>query len=202
MVWYATAGLYLLNLLELWLHTIFVTPFQSPDMLWILVPIWLSWVFAEFFQEKIGTSMGNALTNSVIVFWGSIDWARQTINLITTGIVKDVWSIVSRYAIIVLVFIYSIVIITLGIKGNPLIKFIARIREVTYVLVIFTPILYNKIPLTFNFLLSAILFFPLFYYVIELVAYLLPHPKAVLHDIGGQKTSGSSLEDLEKQFKI
>ena len=36
-----------------WLR-IFAAPFENPDMLWIIVPIWASWLFAEFFQEKKG----------------------------------------------------------------------------------------------------------------------------------------------------
>ena len=179
MVWYITIGLYLWSLFKLWLHTIFVTPFQTVDMLWLLVPVWLSWFFSEFFQEKKGTSMGNAITNSVIVFWGSIDWARQTVNLISKATVKGLFNISSRFFLIALVFAYSITIIVLGIKGNPLIKKIARIRAVTYIFVIFTPILYNKVPLTLNHIVAAIIFFPLFYYVIELIDYLLPNPKAI-----------------------
>jgi hypothetical protein len=179
MVWYITAGLYLWTIFKLWLNTIFVVPFQTVDMLWLLVPIWLSWFFSEFFQEKRGTSMGNAITNSVIVFWGSVDWARQTVNLITKAVIKGFLNISSRFFLIAVVFAYSMTIIVLGIKGNPIIKKIARIRVVTYVFVVFTPVLYNKIPLTLNHIAAAVIFFPLFYYVIELTAYIFPNPKAI-----------------------
>src|SRR3989338_6290482 len=140
MVWYIEALLFFWALLKEWLTTIFVTPFRSTDMLWLLVPVWVSWFFAEFFQEKIGTSMGNGMSNSVVVLWGSIDSIRQTVKLIGEGIIKGIGNITLRFGVIAIIFIYGAIIIVFGIKGNEIIKKIARIREITYVFVMFVPI--------------------------------------------------------------
>ena len=183
MSWYVNVALYLWDLFSDWIKTIFVIPIQNVDMLWLLVPVWMAWFFAEFFQEKKGTSMGNAITNSVVILWGSIDCVRQTLKLISEGVLANTLDIGMRFGLVLLIFIYGGLIITLGWKGNPIIKYIGRVREVTYVFVMFVPIFYNAIPFSFGHILGAILFFPLFYYAIEMLDRYIPNPKAIVEDL-------------------
>ena len=200
MVWYITALLYLWDIFKEWLRTIFVLPFVNMDMLWLLVPVWLSWFFAEFFQEKIGTSMGNAISNSVVILWGSIDSTRQTVKLIGEGAVQGMGNIILRFAVITAIFFYGATIVVFGIKGNEIIKKIARIREITYIFVMFIPIFYNVIPFSFNHIFAAVIFFPLFYFMIELVDKLMPNPKAIQADL--EKSSGNSNNSLLESSSI
>lgn len=195
MAFYIGAALYIWQLFQLWLHTIFVTPIQNMEMLWILVPVWLGWFFAEFFQEKIGTSMGNAISNAVIMLWGSVDSLRQTMRLITNKVLVGFWDIVPRFALIALIFGYGTVIVVLGWKGNKIIKYIGRVRELTYVFAMFVPVFYNAIPFSWNHIIAAVLFFPLFYFAIELLDKLLPNPKAIREDL--EESSGSGSKGLE-----
>ncbi len=183
MVWYINIFLYLWELFKHWNHTILITPFQTLDMLWVLVPVWLGFFFAEFFQEKKGTSMGNAITNSIIIVWGSIDCSRQTVNLISKGVITNFWSIFARFTIIALILAYGVLIILFGWKGNPIIKRIGRVREVTYIFAMFVPVFYNVTPLSLKHILAAIIFFPLFYFTVELFDKLTPNPKAVIEDM-------------------
>jgi hypothetical protein len=194
MVWYVSIGTYLWTLFNDWIHTIFITPFQNIEMLWLLVPIWIAWFFAEFFQEKSGTSMGNAITNSVVILWGSVDCIRRTIELISTGVITSTLDIILRFGLILLIFLYGGMIIWLGWKGNPIIKVIGRVREVTYVFAMFVPIFYNAIPFSLNHLVGAILFFPLFYFVIELLDRYTPNPKALAEDLESSNSSTSSFD--------
>ncbi len=186
------------NLLLHWLHTIFTAPFLNPDMLWIIVPVWISWFFSEFFQEKSGTSMGNAISNSLIVIWASIDCARQTIKLISAGEVGGSFDIFLRFFIISLLFLYGAMVLALGMRGNQIIRKIGRIREMTYVFIIFVPIVYNHFPLTFNHIFSAIIFFPLFYYSIELLDRITPDPVAVRMDNEDLAVAASKKSDLKQ----
>jgi hypothetical protein len=206
MVWYAGILIYLWELLKLWSATIFATPFKNLDMLWLLVPVWLAWFFAEFFQEKQGTSMGNAISNAVVVMWGSIDWARQTVHLISSGAVSGFGNISLRFILAAAVLSYGILIIVMGVRGNKVIEYVGRIREVTYVFVMFTPIFYNTIPFSFKHMIAAILFFPLFYYIIEMIDWITPNPKAIEMDTeSASKTGGfSEMPPLETtpEFKM
>ncbi|MFH0870258.1 MAG: hypothetical protein V1866_04345 [archaeon] len=172
-----------------------MVPFQNLDMLWLLVPVWLAWFFAEFFQEKVSTSLGNAMSNAIIILWGSIDCSRQTIRLIGEHAIAGFLNIFLRFFIITVIFAYGLLIIMLGWKGNKVIKAIGRIREITYVFVIFVPVFYNASKLTLNHLVAAVLFFPIFYFVIELMDRYIPDPKAVVEDMD-EKNTDSGRGDL------
>lgn len=195
--WLVSIGLWFWGMFKLWITTLFVTPFKYSDMLWLLIPIWVTWFFAEFFQEKQGTSMGNAITNSVVVIWGSIDCTRQTVRLISEGALTSIGGMIARFAIIAAILAYGVIIVVLGLKGRRIIKYIGRVREVTYAFAVFAPVFYNAVPLTFNHIIAAILFFPLFYFFIELLDRYTPNPKAVVEDLkekgGGEGLEGSGL---------
>lgn len=184
---FADAFIYLWNLFVLWVNTLFVLPIKNTDMLWILVPLWLSWFFSEFFQEKLGTSFGNAISNAVVVLWAGVDCIRQTLRLISAGDVFITSDIITRFILCGLLLGYGIVIIIYGYKVKEKVKIFGRIRDVTYAFVIFVPVLYNYVDLTIEFILSAILFFPLFYYAIEWIDLKTPEPKAMKADIEDMK---------------
>ncbi|MBI5398294.1 hypothetical protein HZB03_02415 [Candidatus Woesearchaeota archaeon] len=193
-----TVGLYVWELFKIWLSTLFVAPFKKFDMLWVLVPVWLTWVFTEFFQEKKGTSLGNAISNAVTPFWASLDWTRTSIRFFHTGELS-LGSLIGRIALSLIVLSYGMTIIVLGIKGNKIVRYIGRIREVTYLIAVFTPVFYNVVPLSFKLVLAIIVFFPLFYFTIELIDYFTPEPKAMKtdeSDEGGLKKEESGLGDL------
>jgi hypothetical protein len=191
-VWYIAIVTYLWEIFKLWIHTIFVVPFQTTDMLWLLVPVWLGWFFSEFFQEKTGTSLGNAISNAVIILWGSIDCSRQTVKLIAARALAGAWDIAARFFIIALIFAYGAFILVLGWKGNKLIKYIGRVRQVTYVFAIFTPVFYGAIPFSLDHIVAAVLFFPLFYFAIELIDRYTPNPKAIVEDMNEGSSSTES----------
>ncbi|MEM4397202.1 MAG: hypothetical protein QW757_01095 [Candidatus Woesearchaeota archaeon] len=192
---------YVTELFKIWLHTLFLVPFENYDMLWLLIPIWVAWFFAEFFQEKIGTSMGNAITNAVVILWGSIDCARQTVNLIIEKTIKNAFDIIARFGLIFILFLYGALIIHYGIKGNPIIKKWGKVRNITYVFAMFVPIFYNAIPFSFNHILAAILFFPLFYYTIELIDKYMPNPKAIEEDLNDIKKELNKTNHIDKKIE-
>ncbi len=164
-----------------WLH-IFVAPFEYFYVLWIIIPIWVSWFFGEFFQEKKGTNLGNAISNGVVPLWVAMDWLRLLTGQINDGIIQLTTQVFLKLGICVMLFIYGIVIITLGIRGNQIAPLIGRVREVTYVMVCFTPIIYGIIILSWKFFLGVVVFFPLYYYLIELIDTYTPDPKALEMD--------------------
>lgn len=90
-----------------------------------------------------------------------------------------------------MLFIYGITVVVLGWKGNQIIKKFARIREVTYIFVMFVPIFYNAIPLTWSHILATVLFFPIFYYVIEFIDRITPNPKPLDEDINSERSFGN-----------
>lgn len=194
--WPAALGAlgFIWNMLVNWLY-IFISPIEDPRVLWILVPIWISWFFAEFFQEKKGTSMGNAISNAAVPLFVGIDWTRLITNTIIEQKLGFSWILAAKYSLCSVVILYGLTILYLGITGNKLIKHIGRIRIISYVLIIFTPIIYGIIPLSWTLIISIIVFFPIYYYLIELIDYLTPNPKALQIDIEEEASLGKKMSD-------
>ena len=61
-----------------------------------------------------------------------------------------------------------------------------------YVLVVFTPFIYGEIEPSFIYFLSALLFFPIFYGIIEIIDRLTPEPVSLKEDEEERKSSGGS----------
>ena len=75
--------------------------------------------------------------------------------------------------------------------GQKIAHFIGRIREIAYFAIVFTPIVYDVIPLDLLTIGSAILFFPIVYGIAEFVDYyVLPPSEAELaeeSEVGAEK---------------
>ncbi|MBI1935994.1 hypothetical protein HYS31_06145 [Candidatus Woesearchaeota archaeon] len=157
--------------------SIFAAPLKEPEMFWILIPVWINWFFTEFFQEKYGTSFGNAVSNGAIAILASIDWFRYLLRLYTDGYLSITIGFFFKLLVAISVFAYGVFVIMAGIKIKIIVFYIGKIRWVTYILVMFTPIVYNVIKLNLYTLTAIILFFPLFYWVIEVFDRITPEPK-------------------------
>jgi len=189
MAFLETTGVILLPLWELlknWLY-IFIAPINKPEMFWIIIPIWVSWFFAEFFQEKKGTSFGNAISNGVIPLFVGIDWTRYLTNLVASHSVTINYVIWVKFFLCAAVIIYGFSVIIFGIKAKGFVHFYGRIREVTYVLIMFSPIIYGVVYLNWKFILGIFLFFPIYYYIIEMIDRITPTPK--IYDLDDGKSN-------------
>jgi hypothetical protein len=165
---------------KLWLYNIFISPFSNFEVFWVLTPVYIGMLLAELFQEKRGTSMGNAISNSVVVLWGGIDFLRLTVNAIGHG--ESGWHLWVRLSIALAIIGYGIFIIIAGLRAKSLIKHVGRIREVSYCIIIFAPLYYAGSTLTLEYLFGAVVYFPIFYFTLEFVDMFLPDPKAFVMD--------------------
>lgn len=163
----------------LFLHwlSIFAAPVKQPEMLWIIIPIWVNWFFTEFFQEKHGTSFGNAVSNGVIAMWAGIDWARYVHRLLVEGAIRLSFGVFLKFFVAIVVFTYGIYVIIAGIKTKHIVYLIGRIRWITYILLMFTPVFYGVIRINLETILAIIVFFPLYYWVIEFFDRITPEPR-------------------------
>ena len=157
--------------------SIFTAPFQEPEMFWIIIPIWINWFFTEFFIEKHGTTFGNAIGNGVIPILASIDWTRYLYRLFSEGIISFTFGVFIKFLLSILVFAYGVFVIIAGIKIKIIVFYIGRIRWITYVLIMITPIVYNVIKFDFQTFLAIALFFPLYWWIIEIFDRITPEPR-------------------------
>lgn len=168
-VWLGNAFMWFFSSFIYWLSIFFVLPFKDLEILWILIPIWVNLIFTDFFQEKRGTSMGNAITNGAVMLWVGVDWIRYLVRHISSTSPGFSWILFMKFAICAFVIIIGFMIIIEGVKGKEYIRKVARVRETGYVMLICSPIIYGAIELSFKYFLIAILFFPLFYFVFEMI---------------------------------
>lgn len=164
------------SLFAYWL-SIFAAPLKEPEMFWIIIPIWINWFFTEFFQEKHGTSFGNAVSNGAIAILASVDWTRYMYRLLSDGIARFSTGVFLKFTVAIAVFGYGIFVIIAGIQIKRIVFFIGKIRWVTYILLMFTPIVYNVIKMDFYTIFAIMLFFPLYYWFIEIFDRVTPEPK-------------------------
>jgi len=162
------------------IFSLLIAPIIHKELLWIIVPVYLNWVLTEFYQEKKGTSYGNAIANGFVALWVGIDWARATIDILTAKGVKLAAVLpktIPKLSVAALMGMYGLFIILLGMKSKRLVSYIGRIREVTYATIMFTPLFYGVIQPTTDILLSILVFFPIYYGIVELILHLAPTPK-------------------------
>ncbi|MBI2176591.1 hypothetical protein HYU40_04590 [Candidatus Woesearchaeota archaeon] len=159
-----------------WLK-LFIAPLRNLDMLWIIVPVWGVWLFSEFYQEKKGTSFGNAIANGATMLFVGVDWTRHVISDVTSGELAFGFKFVTLAAIAAAVLIYGVAIIILGIKANRLVRVIGRVRETTYFMVMLSPVIYGVEEFSLRSALVMLTFFPVFYVLVEAIDRLLPTPR-------------------------
>lgn len=169
---------------------LFLSPLSNFDMLWIIVPIWGVWIFSEFFQEKKGTSFGNAITNGAVMLFVGVDWIRYLVRSISSGELALDSSLYLKVAISAFVIIVSTAIIILGIRGRKIVKYIGRVRESTYLMLMFTPIVYGVVSLSWRNLGIIAFFFPVFYIIVAALDRWIPNPKTYELEEGANANDG------------
>ncbi len=196
-VWSVVSNVFLFiwNSFTLWLNNLFIAPSSNYEIFKILVPVYIGLFLAELFQEKKGTSRGNAMTNAVIVLWGGVDFF--IINAKDGMGSADIAKLVIALAII----LYGVYIIIEGYIGNEMIKYIGRVREVSYFIMVFAPIYYTDAVLSAQYIFGAIAFFYLFYMTIEVVDKFIPDPKALVADMK-EAASVNLLQTTSKEKPI
>lgn len=189
--------IYIWNIFLLWL-SIFIAPLKNLNMLWILFPVGINWAFTEFYQEKKGTSLGNAITNGVVALLVAVDWLRTSTGAFSDGQI-GIGILISYIIISLLMGMYGVAIIIWGIKLKKRVKYIGRIREVTYLTLMFTPIIYGIIELNFKVILAIIIFFPIFYFFVEILDYIIPDPKTYDEETKEKEYKDKLFTDIENQ---
>jgi len=155
------------------LNVFFFGPASNLDVLYILVPVYINWLVNDYYQERRGTDLGNAAANGFTAIWVGIDWFRTMIPRVgNLAAFKFAWYfLVFKFLVASIVIFYGITIMKYAVTGNKIATRIGRIREVSYVCIVFTPFVYDLIktstPSLSSFLptfIGILLFYPLFYY--------------------------------------
>ena len=96
-----------------------------------------------------------------------------------------------------LIFAYGLYIVIQGIKLKKRIHFLGRVRVTTYFTLMFTPLIYDAVELSWQFILAIFVFFPVFYYFVELLDVIIPDPKVYSEDKEGLEGGTSFGGDID-----
>ncbi|HIP90662.1 MAG TPA: hypothetical protein EYH22_03865 [Candidatus Nanopusillus sp.] len=160
---------YLWYLLQKWLNMLIIS-ITNPTIVWITIPIYLTWFVTEYFQEKQETSLGNAATNGVITSYVSLDWIRQMVSgNISFSIIKLLLAI--------LLMLYGLYVTYISIKRRPVAKILGRVKYVAYFQIMLTVLIYSEytgIELNLDSIMAIFLGFPFIWIATKLADKYLP----------------------------
>ncbi|HLC96295.1 MAG TPA: hypothetical protein VJH97_03170 [Candidatus Nanoarchaeia archaeon] len=175
---FVTSGIvYLWELLKYWFSLFFILPVHNLEILWILIPIWINLVFTDFFQEKKEISLGNAVTNGAIMLWVSIDWMRFLIRTVSEQDGGFSNSLLFKFTICGLVALGGLIIIIQGMRGKKGIRFFGRVRTTSYIMLVYSPVIYGILDISLRYVIAVILFMPLFYGFFAFIDRFTPNPR-------------------------
>ena len=166
-------------------------PLKQPDMLWIIIPIYLNWIFTDYLQERKGTDFGNAITNGVVQLWVGIDWIRQ---IIKTAELSALFA--AKVTICIFSMVWGLIIMVEGARAKKITHYIGRIREVSYFMIVATPIFYGVIAPDWITFAAILLFFPIFYGVGEAFDRLMPAPPGEEESLGAAPDLGAPAGEM------
>jgi len=162
---------------------ILVAPAQNLEMLWIIIPVYLSGILADYYQEKKGTSLGNVISNGFVAMWVGLDWGKQ----LTTKIDFAALTLLNAVQAVmtILLLVYGFFIMFEGMKGKGFTRYIGRVREVTYFIICLSPIFYGVVPIDLDTITAIAIFLPIWYIVFEIIMKLAPNPISIEEEEGG-----------------
>ena len=166
----SASTVYIWNLLLYWLSIMFVFPLKDLEVLWILIPVWLNLIFTDFFQERHGASLGNAITNGVIQAWVGVDWMRflwRTYQGFSGLLALKVF-------LCLVVLLHGVLIVVESLKHSQSVQSWGRVRVTSYVMIMLSPVIYNIVVPSVYYVFATLLYFPVFYYFLELIEHFVP----------------------------
>ena len=162
---------------KLFLALVFA-PFKHLELLWVLLPIYVSWFLAETFHEF---EREDVIFGANSCFWISMEWGRQSFSLLMLGNSYSILGFIAAFSML----IYGLILIYLFLKGKTdwLTRFLARNREIAFLQIVLTPLVYypqeyisllgrDLITASITMFLIFIGFIPLAYVMGEILKYI------------------------------
>jgi hypothetical protein len=171
---------------------IFAAPFMNFELLWVVIPVYFQWFLTSTFQEKKETAFGNAMVNGFVCMWVGLDWSKTLYQEIVEGSASiEAFRLILSIALI----IYGLFIFIQSFRGRRIVKYIGRVREVYYFIIVLTPIFYTIVPVDLITIGAILLGLPISYLVSGLFARYVPYPRGEIEQSEEEKQSLDSEPD-------
>lgn len=152
---------------------LFYAPLLNVELLWVVIPVYIQWFLTSTYQERKETRFGNALVNGFICTWVGLDWSKELYQEIVSGT-----STIELFRLVlsIILIIYGVFIIIEAFRGKRIVKYIGRIREISYFIIVLTPVFYGVVPLDSFTVVAIIAIFPISYAISGLITRYVPYP--------------------------
>lgn len=174
---------------------IILAPVQMPDLLWVLIPVYVTWIFIDIYQESRGTAFINSISNGFVSLWVGMDWGRSLTSKLEQGFTTEV---IIQGILSVSLLAFGFFVVYEAVKGRKFIKYIARIREVAYIIICVTPIFYSLVPIDTLTLITIAVFFPVWYVVFGIIARIIPKPSVEAPESNMEGITTKELPETEE----
>jgi len=154
---------------------IFLAPLSDFDVFWTLLPVYVSWIQAEFFVEREKTSYANAFTNGFAMIWASANWLKYLID--TPSQANDFKLFVS-----VLFIIYGISVWINAYLGKKIAVLIGKQVLISFFIIVFSPYIFGIVDLNLSNFTSMLLVFFFILFIFSILKRVLPEPKGIVED--------------------
>ncbi len=154
---------------------IILAPLHDFDVFWTLLPVYVSWVQAEFFVEREGTSYANAFSNGFAMVWASANWLKYLIdNPSNSNNLKIIISI--------LFVVYGIFVWINAYLGKKIAVLIGKQNLISFFVIVFSPYVFGIVDLSLSNLASMVLVFILIIILFSILKRILPEPAGIEED--------------------
>ncbi len=113
------------------------SPLKHPDLLWTLAPVYVSWLLTETFHQF---EEDDIIMNANTCFWIAMDWGRQSYYYY----LHDYPYATLGFTATAIMLLYGGILVYLFLhdKRDWLTKFLARSREISFLQIVLTPVVY------------------------------------------------------------
>ncbi len=157
--------------------SILAAPATHLMTIYSLGPIYLNWITSEYFREEIHPEIKEAAKNGFTGIWVAGDWVRATYGRYYDS--PNPLAFVVKLVLSALLFIYGVVLVTKAFKEEKIVMLIGRVREISYIAIMITPLVYGAVPVDWITLTAMLVFYPVFYALVELILFAVPIPGTV-----------------------
>lgn len=139
------------------------TTILNSQIVWITLPIYISWIVTAYFQEKREVQYEEVATNSTIMMYTSLNWIGYLINEFK----EFNLDFLSKIIVSILFFAISLFTLINAIKRRKVSLYLGNITTISYFQIVYTPIIYNLFELNLDVIIAILLYWPVFFFIIH-----------------------------------
>lgn len=140
---------------------IIIAPFQSFDVLWTLIPVYITLTITLYYHDEEDKDFPTMITNGFTAMWVSINWLKEVFSTPNIPLLSLIISTILLF--------YGLTIVIMGFKQDNRVYYLAERKELIYLLITLTPLFYNTVETNLITFVSIIVFFPIYLLTLKIL---------------------------------